>query len=174
MNTLYERTLSTPFGTMRLVADNHALHALDLPGLVSRFTAKPAVGLHPVLDQAEEEVERYFAGEHVHFRTPLCPQGTTFQRAVWAAVATITYGARTHYAAVARALGRPTAVRAVGHANGRNPLPLFVPCHRVVGRDGSLTGYVGGLAMKEALLTMERAHAQVVEPRGAHAASHRA
>ena len=97
----------------------------------------------------------YFAGRRRQFDLPLAPVGTPFQRAVWNALAAIPWGALRSYADIARAIERPTAVRAVGAANGRNPLPIVVPCHRVIGSNGTLTGFAGGLDIKRQLLELE-------------------
>jgi methylated-DNA-[protein]-cysteine S-methyltransferase len=105
----------------------------------------------PVLEQ----LEAYFAGQRTHFELQLAPIGTEFQKRVWLALADIPYGTTTTYAAIAQAIGKPRAVRAVGAANGRNPLSIVVPCHRVIGKDGTLTGYAGGLASKRRLLELE-------------------
>lgn len=111
---------------------------------------------HAVLAQARAELDAYFAGRAHAFTVPLDPlRGTPFQRAVWAALQAVPRGLPTTYAALARAIGAPAAVRAVGAAVGRNPLSVVVPCHRVLGSDGSLTGYAGGLARKRALLALE-------------------
>ncbi len=104
---------------------------------------------------AVPQLTAYFAGTLRTFDLPLAPEGTPFQRKVWAALQAIPYGETISYAELARRIGRPNAVRAVGAANGQNPLPVVVPCHRVIGSDGSLTGYAGGLPVKEALLTLE-------------------
>ena len=109
----------------------------------------------PLLADAEEQLHAYFAGELERFDLPLSAGGTAFQRRVWNAVAAIPYGAVTTYAALADAIGSPRAWRAVGAASGRNPLPIVVPCHRVVGVSGALTGYGGGLELKRALLALE-------------------
>ncbi len=110
----------------------------------------------PLIDQALVELHAYLAGRLRAFETPLDPRGTPFQRRVWAEVARIPYGATASYGEIAARIGRPGAARAVGAANAANPLPLFVPCHRVVGADGALRGYGGGLALKAALLQLER------------------
>jgi len=102
-----------------------------------------------------EQLEAYFDGRRTSFDIALAPRGTSFQREVWRALATIPYGTTTTYAAIARSIGKPLAVRAVGAANGRNPLSIVVPCHRVIGQDGTLTGYAGGVANKRALLELE-------------------
>ena len=108
------------------------------------------------LRQPARELEAYFAGELRQFSLALAPVGTPFQLYVWNALGAIPYGETTSYGEVARRIGRPKAVRAVGAANGSNPLPIVLPCHRVVGSNGSLTGYGGGLPIKQALLALER------------------
>lgn len=102
------------------------------------------------------QLEAYFTGELREFDLPLAPQGTPFQLAGWQALQTIPYGRTLTYSQLAQQIDNPTAVRAVGAANGRNPLPVIIPCHRVIGADGSLTGYGGGLPIKEALLSLEQ------------------
>jgi O-6-methylguanine DNA methyltransferase len=109
----------------------------------------------PLIDQALAELDAYLCGALRTFETPLDLRGTPFQRRVWAKVARVPYGATTSYGEIAARIGRPRAARAVGAANGANPLPLFVPCHRVVGADGALRGYGGGLKIKAALLQLE-------------------
>jgi methylated-DNA-[protein]-cysteine S-methyltransferase len=109
-----------------------------------------------VLAQGRRELDRYFAGKLTAFTVPTAAQGTPFQRAVWAALSKIPYGATRTYAQQAAAIGRPKAVRAVGAANGKNPISIIVPCHRVIGADGCLTGFGGGLPRKQALLDLER------------------
>lgn len=108
-----------------------------------------------LLDQAAQELQEYFAGERQQFTVPLAPQGTPFQLAVWQALSDIPYGATCSYRAIATQLDNPKAVRAVGTANGKNPLPIIVPCHRVIGSNGTLTGFTGGLSVKQQLLTLE-------------------
>jgi methylated-DNA-[protein]-cysteine S-methyltransferase len=98
----------------------------------------------------------YFAGEREHFDLPVGPPGTAFQQRVWAELRRVPYGSTTTYAAIAVAIGAPSAVRAVGAANGRNPVAVLVPCHRVIGSDGKLRGYAGGVERKEQLLALER------------------
>jgi len=102
------------------------------------------------------QLDAYFAGELTDFALPLAPEGTSFQLTVWEALQSIPYGETISYGELAQEIGRPTAYRAVGAANGRNPLPIVIPCHRVIGQDGSLTGYGGGLRFKKALLSLER------------------
>jgi methylated-DNA-[protein]-cysteine S-methyltransferase len=118
----------------------------------SEWTRNPS---DPVLVEAMRQLNEYFAREREVFSIPLRPAGTAFQLRVWNALAEIPYGHTRTYLDIARALGAPAAVRAVGAANGRNPLPIFVPCHRVIGTNGSLTGYGGGLEVKLELLRLE-------------------
>ncbi len=146
-----------PLGPMTLVAQDGALAGLylcdqrHLPG-AERFGERDDATL-PAL---QEQLAAYLAGALQDFEVDLAPVGTPFQTAVWAALRRVPYGTTTTYGALAAAVGRPTAVRAVGAANGGNPYCLVVPCHRVVGADGSLTGYAGGLDRKRFLLDLER------------------
>lgn len=112
-----------------------------------------------MLARAAAQLAAYFAGERRDFDLPLAPQGTPFQQRVWDALLAIPYGAVRSYGDVARAIGRPAASRAVGAANGRNPIAIIVPCHRVIGASGQLTGYGGGLPTKRWLLEHEQRHA---------------
>lgn len=111
----------------------------------------------PLLKRAAEQLEEYFNGMRKEFELPLAPEGTVFYKEVWAALCTIRYGETMSYGALASKLGRPNASRAVGTANRRNPISIFIPCHRVIGMSGKLTGYAGGLDMKEKLLRLEGA-----------------
>jgi methylated-DNA-[protein]-cysteine S-methyltransferase len=143
------RVVDTPIGSLWLESDGAGLSsvAFDGPPGVRSYEA--------VLEEAESQLLAYFAGELTRFDLQLAPRGTEFQRLVWDAVARVPFGTTTTYSAVAAAVGRPGACRAVGAANGRNPLPIVVPCHRVVGMSGGLTGYGGGLERKRALLDLE-------------------
>lgn len=111
----------------------------------------------PVLKEAGEQLKSYFAGELKEFSLPLAPTGTDFMKKVWAALCEIPYGKTASYGDIAVKIGSPKAARAVGLANNRNPIPIFIPCHRVIGADGSLTGYRGGLEIKRRLLELEKA-----------------
>jgi len=115
---------------------------------------------NPLLCRAVAQLDAYFAGDLYEFELPLDVQGTEFQKRVWRQLRQIPYGETRSYGFVAGAIGAPKAVRAVGAANGRNPIPVVVPCHRVVGADGSLTGYGGGLPLKRFLLDLEARHRQ--------------
>jgi methylated-DNA-[protein]-cysteine S-methyltransferase len=164
----YTTTVGSPLGPLVLCGDGTSLAALRLPD----HPGGPVVPADAVADDAPfaevaAQLEAYFAGERTAFDLPLAPAGTAFQRAVWSALAEIPYGTTTTYGALAARLGRPRAVRAVGLANGRNPLPIVLPCHRVVGADGTLTGYAGGLAAKGLLLDLESAAARLPLPAAA-------
>lgn len=156
---LYRTTLPSPLGALTLVADDAALVAIlwpdDKPGRV-RLEATSQRDDHPVLAAAAAQLGEYFAGTRTTFDLPLDPRGTDFQQAVWRALNAIPYGETRSYADIARAIGRPTATRAVGAANGRNPISIVTPCHRVIGRSGALTGFAGGLAAKQHLLAHEQ------------------
>jgi methylated-DNA-[protein]-cysteine S-methyltransferase len=146
--------LPTRFGDLLLVAGDEGLRAVVLPG-----RGGPPHGARRdrrALADAREQLAEYCAGERRTFTLRLDPRGTPFQREVWDAVAMIPYGETATYAGLAARLGRRAAARAVGAANGRNPLAIVIPCHRVVATNGALTGYAGGLAMKRALLDAER------------------
>lgn len=148
------RMIWSPLGDFVLVATETALVAADWVTDCSA-PATGASGPHPVLDRAERELREYFAGQRRCFETPILPTGTAFERLVWKALQTIAYGSTRSYFGIARQIGRPRAARAVGAANAKNPLALFVPCHRVVGSDGALTGYAGGIERKRWLLLHE-------------------
>lgn len=149
----------TPVGRLQLVASDQGLAAVlwenDPPGRV-KFAAVEPQDDHPVLQEAERQLREYFAGERRTFDLPLDFAGTEFQRRVWNALLTIPFGETRSYADIAVQVGNPRAVRAVGAANGRNPLSIVAPCHRVIGRDGKLVGFAGGVATKRFLLGHER------------------
>ena len=149
---------ATPIGPLLLWGDGEGLRGISFqrshplrPSAAWRRSRKP-------FGRALEQLTAYFAGRLDRFDVALAPQGTPFQIEVWSALREIPYGETTTYAAIARRLGRPQAFRAVGAANGRNPIPILIPCHRVVGADGSLTGFGGGLDVKRALLALEERH----------------
>ena len=146
--------LDTPAGQMALECEGEVLTALYLPCR----PMEPAGSSTPLLERSREELLEYFGGKRRNFDLPLAPKGTPFQRMVWKTLAEIPYGTVISYKELARRVDRPKGFQAVGQANGRNPLPIFLPCHRVVGADGSLTGYAGGLELKRYLLELERNH----------------
>lgn len=157
--TILHTRVDSPVGPLLLAASDAGLHAIEFPE--SRHPLKRGPdwreGRHPLLRQAHRQLDAYFAGERRGFDLPLAPAGTAFQRHVWRTLATIPYGTTISYATLAARIGRPGASRAVGAANGRNPLPIVLPCHRVVGADGALTGFGGGLPTKRFLLELEGA-----------------
>jgi methylated-DNA-[protein]-cysteine S-methyltransferase len=156
--TTYWHEIATPIGALLLAGDSRGLSCVG-------FQAGPrAMRPHPdwvrsadAFPAAIEQLAAYFAGSLREFSLDLAPRGTPFQLEVWAALRLIPYGETLSYGALARRLGHPHGARAVGLANGANPLPVIVPCHRVIGADGSLTGFGGGLPIKRALLALEGA-----------------
>lgn len=149
-----EHVVDSPVGGLGLVEEDGALVAI-------RFDADPAARAGPaptaLLAEAERQLATYFSGAPTSFDLPLRPAGTPFRQRVWEVLATVPWGTTTTYGALAARLGLPPgASRAVGAANGANPIPIVLPCHRVVGSDGTLTGYAGGLERKAALLRLER------------------
>ena len=156
---LFAQYLPSPLGLLKLIADADALRAIEFE---SQHTgqasgAGEANTANKVLDAARTQLEEYFAGERRTFSVPLDARGTAFQHQVWQALRQIPYGEVRSYRDIAISLGKEKAVRAVGAANGRNPLPIIVPCHRVIGSDGSLTGFAGGIEAKRTLLELEGA-----------------
>lgn len=152
------RHLDSPVGTLTLAANEDGLHAIEFP--CNRHPADRegwTPGDHRVLDMAARQLDAYFVAKRRDFDLPLAPRGTDFQRTVWMTLAGIGYGETISYAQLAQRVGKPTAMRAVGAANGRNPLPIVLPCHRVIGADGALTGFGGGLPTKQFLLELEGA-----------------
>lgn len=147
--------LDSPIGALRLVSNGSQLTSIEFEGQHSACDAHEC--RDPVLAETAGQLTDYFAARRRAFTLPLAPRGTPFQQSVWHALARIPYGELRSYRDIAHAIGNPAAVRAVGAANGRNPLPIVVPCHRVIGSDGSLTGFAGGLAAKSFLLQLEGA-----------------
>lgn len=157
MNTAYTH-VDAPVGELLLVANDQGLTHLYI--MAGKYVPTIAAdwhpdAKHPVLCHARRELAAYFAGELHTFTVPLDPQGSDFQHRVWTALRAIPYGATRSYGEQASALGLPQAARAVGAANGRNPIGIIVPCHRVIGANGALTGYAGGMAAKRFLLELE-------------------
>lgn len=153
---MYFDVIETPIGPLRLVADDAGLRRICF-----RTERHPhpedTGGEHAPkkLAAVRAQLEEYFAGERREFDLALNPIGTDFQRRVWRALCDIPFGETRSYLQQARAIGQPSAIRAVGAANGRNPIPIVIPCHRVIGSDGSLVGFGGGLPIKSALLALE-------------------
>ncbi|MGQ0534107.1 MAG: methylated-DNA--[protein]-cysteine S-methyltransferase [Caulobacteraceae bacterium] len=151
ISTIYD----SPVGPLTLASNGEALIQLEFEN--SKHPLPDYVlGNDKVLDSARRELDTYFAGKLREFKVKLAPQGTEFQKKVWAALLTIPYGATRSYGQQATAIGAPKASRAVGAANGRNPIAIIIPCHRVIGANGSLTGFGGGMERKQILLELEQ------------------
>ena len=150
--------MDSPVGQLLLAGEGEILNYLSFP--TGKMAIKPAPDwtfYRPAFKQARQQIEAYFAGQRKQFDLALAPHGTVFQMQVLAALQHIPFGQTYSYQDIAQAIGRPKAMRAVGAANGRNPIPIIIPCHRVVGADGSLTGFGGGLDTKAFLLRLEGA-----------------
>lgn len=143
--------VDSPLGPLTLSAGPEGLSAVA-------FGDRGSGTACPLLEQAAAELAAYFAGQLRTFTVPLAPMGTDFQQRVWAALREIPYGGTATYGEIAARVGNPRACRAVGQANNRNPIPILIPCHRVIGAGGQLTGYAGGLDVKQKLLALERAY----------------
>ncbi|MEQ8842153.1 MAG: methylated-DNA--[protein]-cysteine S-methyltransferase [Acidimicrobiales bacterium] len=158
---MHIRHLDSPIGVLTLVASDkglsHVLFEGQEPDSVGLPNDLPEVDDDPMLESAAAQLREYFSGERREFDLTLDLQGTEFQVDAWRALATVPYGETRSYGEQADAIGRPGAFRAVGAANGRNPIPVILPCHRIVGADGSLTGFAGGLDTKRRLLNLEQA-----------------
>lgn len=147
------RTLETPIGFLTIACTAEAVTGVYFPGSAPEISI---LAWYPLLDEAANQLKAYFEGRLTRFDLPLAPSGTAFQKQVWRALTDIPYGETRTYGEIAAAVGNPRASRAVGMANHRNPIPILIPCHRVIGKSGTLTGYAGGLGVKEYLLRLER------------------
>jgi O-6-methylguanine DNA methyltransferase len=165
MKTLYVASMDSPIGGLTFVGSERGLFYVFLPIEGRRVTAAMMRKRFPgaritvddgCLEESLRQIREYFAGKRTKFSVKLDIQGTDFQKKVWKALTEVPYGETESYAGICRRIGRPAAARAVGAACGANPFPIIVPCHRIVGKDGSLTGFAGGLRMKEKLLEMEK------------------
>ena len=157
------RHLDTPIGRLLVAGDDHGLRFLLFTR--GRDRAEPKPEWEPdrgSLEEPAKQLTSYFAGKLRQFDLALAPQGTPFQQQVWRALCDIPYGETTSYGELARRIGNPKAVRAVGLANGSNPISIVIPCHRVIGSNGSLVGYGGGLPIKQALLALERGQSRLL------------
>jgi methylated-DNA-[protein]-cysteine S-methyltransferase len=156
--SLAYKIIESPVGKLKLVASDNALVAIlwerDSPRRV-RLSDMIAKDRHPVLVETERQLSEYFSGKRKEFSIPLDMRGTSFQKDVWEALLAIPFGETRSYGQLAKQLGNPRATRAVGAANGRNPVSIIVPCHRVIGSSGKLTGFAGGLKTKAYLLSLE-------------------
>ena len=154
----YFRIVDSPIGPLRLVANEHSLVAVSWEDESAHRDPHPdgtEAPQHPVLAEAARQLEQYFQGKRKSFELRLHFAGTDFQRKVWNALLTIPFGETRSYGQIAAQIGHPSAIRAVGAANGQNPIPIIAPCHRVVGSTGKLVGFGGGLPRKAHLLTLE-------------------
>ena len=156
MSYIYQTT-SSPCGDILIMTTDEGICQLDFVDRATSPTMPPESvrGEHPHLTNCREQLAAYFAEQLAEFDLPLAAVGTAFQLRVWQALREIPYGATCSYGELARKIGKPTASRAVGAANGRNPIAIVVPCHRVIGADGTLTGYAGGIERKRHLLALE-------------------
>ena len=148
---------NTPYGCMWLQARQGALVSLDFspPQPESSLSADETPEDLRIVQEGQSQLQEYFAGTRRCFTLPLAPEGTPFMQRVWQELLHVPYGTTTSYSQIAATLNKPGAARAVGLANHRNPLPIFIPCHRIIGKNGTLTGYAGGLPLKRALLQLE-------------------
>jgi methylated-DNA-[protein]-cysteine S-methyltransferase len=152
MNKLFKQSLNTPIGLLEITANDKGLTEVAFVGVADLgFQANSHT------TEAVQQLTEYFEGKRTEFSLDLAAEGTDFQRSVWQALLTIPCGETTSYGAIARQIGKPKAMRAVGAANGRNPLAIVVPCHRVIGSSGKLVGYASGLPRKTFLLNLEQA-----------------
>ena len=153
---MYYCYVDTPIGELLLAGSNDALHLIGFPkGSMRRDPEPDWIFKEEPFEDIRRQLQEYFDGKRREFDVTLSLEGTEFQRRVWAALREIPYGETVSYGDIARRIDNPRAVRAVGAANGRNPIPIIVPCHRVIGSHGDLTGFGGGLDTKEALLRLE-------------------
>ena len=149
----------TPIGEMGVGVEEERITRIFLPGEIPQ--QREVAQETPLHRKAIEQIREYLAGKRQVFDLPLAAKGTQFQEKVWQALQQIPYGQKTSYQEIACMIGNPKACRAVGSANRSNPIPLIIPCHRVIGKDGSLTGFGGGLPLKEWLINMEENHVEM-------------
>lgn len=154
-NTLHYQKFTTPFSDIYIYANDSAIKALFFRPWQAQAATHAIQKNIPIIEQCFHQVNEYFAGERTQFNLPLAPDGTDFQKKVWQHLTKISFGETWSYGQLANSIGNKKASRAVGAANGKNPISIIIPCHRVIGANGSLTGYAGGLAVKEWLLKHE-------------------
>lgn len=156
MTETYQAQLDSPIGVLTLVASDAGLRKVLWDDRVDEAGDAMFDDGHPVLEAATAQLREYFAGDRKHFDLPLDLIGTDFQKDAWLALASVPYGETTSYGEQAERIGRKGAFRAVGAANGKNPVPIVLPCHRIIGANGALTGFAGGLGIKQQLLALEQ------------------
>lgn len=147
---MFQLLIDSPIGPLTLSGTETALTKLTFGDVRQAGTCSA-----PVLEQAARELSEYFSGTRREFTVPLAPEGSDFQQKVWAALRSVPYGTTASYKDIAVQTGKPGAAVAVGQANSKNPIPIIIPCHRIIGANGKLTGYTGGLHIKKALLRLE-------------------
>ncbi|MFK7855726.1 MAG: methylated-DNA--[protein]-cysteine S-methyltransferase [Granulosicoccus sp.] len=159
---MFSTTYDSPIGNLTLAREDSGLRHIIFPsGCRSFDTPQHWQSSHDAFDDVKRQLDEYFEGKRKDFSIPLAPIGTPFQQSVWKALCTVAYSTTCSYGAIAKQIGKPTASRAVGAANGANPIPIIIPCHRVIGSSGRLTGFGGGLATKAWLLAHERGEGQL-------------
>ena len=149
---IYSKTMNSPIGILKLTSDEYHLKSVSFDAEIM----EDAPELPEVLDNTQKHLEEYFLGSRRQFDLPLDPGGTAFQQTIWKQLSEVPYGSTKSYIEIARAMGSESSSRAVGMANGRNPIPVIIPCHRIIGHDGRLTGYAGGVDRKRWLLLHEQ------------------
>ncbi|MEE4376802.1 MAG: methylated-DNA--[protein]-cysteine S-methyltransferase [Candidatus Competibacteraceae bacterium] len=160
----FYHSIECPLGTLILTTDGEALTGVYFEGQRHFVGIQPdwqKTENNPILNAVSQQLDEYFSKQRAVFYVPLSAQGTEFQQAVWRALQAVNFGERLSYSGLAEKVGRPNAVRAVAAAVGRNPISVVIPCHRIIGKNNSLTGYAGGLARKAALLELEVAERQI-------------
>lgn len=150
--------LDSPVGPLTIIANDEAIVALSFGTIVAAKFANAEAFENAILREAKIQLTEYFLGQRKSFNIPVAPSGTEFQKLAWNTLQGIPFGKTLTYGLQAHKLGKPSAARAVGAANGKNPIPIIIPCHRVIGSNGSLTGFLGGLNIKSELLKLEQAH----------------
>ncbi|MFQ5653443.1 MAG: methylated-DNA--[protein]-cysteine S-methyltransferase [Planctomycetota bacterium] len=161
MPVIHYRITHTPFGEVFIAGDSRALTRVHFQQELDEIEPEEEwTEGGGITGEAERQLQEYFSGDRRSFDLPLAPSGTAFQRRVWAALRKVPYGETVGYGELAGRIGRPAAARAVGAANGRNPIPVIIPCHRVIGKDGTLVGFGGGLKLKRQLLDLESGNAR--------------
>lgn len=153
---MFYSTITTPIGELVLLSDGTALNRIYFINQQANLPISQWRKDKSIFSEVNKQLTAYFAGELRQFSLPIAQAGTEFQQSVWQALQTIPYGTTCSYQEIANLIGREKAVRAVGAANGRNQIPIIVPCHRVIGKNGALTGFAGGLTVKQQLLALER------------------
>lgn len=155
MKPLNLQKFSSPFGSVYIYADDKAIKAVLFKPWQNSMADNAVSQSNPIIDKCWQQLEEYFSGKRTNFDLPISADGTEFQQKVWQTLLTIPYGETWNYGQLAQAIGNNNASRAVGAANGKNPISIIIPCHRVIGANGTLTGYAGGLIAKEWLLKHE-------------------